>query len=252
MRIEQCYISKSVHDFPFCRLFNLTDYVDSSKPCIFFGCYRPEDADAIQQHKGLKVIWWCGMDALTFREWDKLKGVHHVTERVAVYEHLTSLGFKCKLNPCSNIAEDAEPGPLGRKVFAYCPSSYKQYHGIDVINELKQICPFEIIVGDGSINQNDWRAGACEEYYSQCFIGLVLSDFAGGGATVIELGLRGMKCVTNVVDLGNVINWKTTEDVMNAILEESKFIGHTREGVALQTVATLDLHNTFLNLSEYE
>jgi hypothetical protein len=111
---------------------------------------------------------------------------------------------------------------------------------------------YEIIVGDGSIKQPEWRAGACEAIYKECFIGLVLSHFAGGGASVIELGLRGRKCVTNVVKLGNVINWKTTEDVTKAIRHEAKFIGKERPGIAIDTLNSLDLTNEFLNIEKYD
>lgn len=253
-KIDQCHISKSVHDFPFCRLYDLKHYYDSLRPCVFFGCYDDEDFQAIREHNGLAVIWWCGQDALDFKKWDALDklNIFHVTERVKVYEHLQSKGIRVKLNPCSNLAEPAEISPLGNKVFAYAPASYPEYHGIEIIRELQKSLEWEIVLGDGSIKQPDWRAGACEPIYRSCFIGLVLSHFAGGGASVIELGLRGRKCVTNVVQLGNVINWKSTEDVRMAIQGEAKHIGKQRPKVVTETLKTLDLTNEFLNVDRYD
>lgn len=253
MRIGQCHISKSVHDFPFYRLYDLKPYYDSLAPSIFFGCYDETDLLAIQQHDSLAVIWWCGQDALDFTEWNTFgPNVHHVTERVKVYEHLKAKGVDIRLNPCSNLAEPAEITPLGNKIFAYCPASYPQYHGGEIIEQLRERLAFDFVIGDGSINQSEWREGRCNEYYDQCFVGLVLSHFAGGGASVIELGVRGRKCVTNVVDTGNVINWKTTDDIVKAVIHESKYIGARRKYVAIHTLNTLDLTNKFLNVEEYD
>lgn len=253
-RIDQCHVSKSVHDFPFCRLYDLKPYYDSVKPLIVFGCYDEEDFQIVRNHNGLVVIWWCGQDALDFTKWGAINkiNVFHVTERVKVYEHVKQRGTNITLNKCSNLAEPARITPLGNKVFAYAPASYPEYHGIEIIRELQKQIPFEFVIGDGSINQNDWRAGACEPIYKSCFIGLVLSHFAGGGASVIELGLRGRKCVTNVVELGNVINWKTTEDVRVAIMTEAKNIGRHKLGVVVDTLKSLDFTNEFLNIDRYE
>lgn len=253
-RIDQCVISKSVHDFPFNRLYDLKPYYDSVRPCIFFGCYDDEDFQAIRAHNGMVVIWWCGQDALDFQKWGALNklNIFHVTERVKVFEHVRDLGVKIKLNPCSNLAEPARITPLGNKIFAYCPASFPEYHGIDVIRELQRVIPYEIIMGDGSIHQDAWRKGLCNPYYNSCFIGLVLSPFAGGGATVIELGMRGRKCITNVVQLGNVINWETVEDVKRSIEEQSKYIGQFRINTVVETLKSLDFTNKFLELDQYE
>lgn len=252
MRIRQCHVSKSVHDFPFTRLYGLDNYNDSLAPCVFFGCYNDEDLKAILHHKDLAVIWWCGQDAKDFKDWHLFgPNVKHVTERLKVYEHVKSLGVDIKLLPCSNLAERCEVSPLGNKIFAYCPMSYPEYHGIDIINELKARLPYEFMIGDGSIPQPEWRAGKCEPFYKDCFIGLVLSPFAGGGASVIELGLRGRKCITNVIELGNVIRWETTEDIIKAIVSESNNIGFTQHDVAIQTLQSMDLTNKFLNTDEY-
>lgn len=252
-RIDQCHVSKSVHDFPFCRLYGLHTYYDSVKPLIVFGCYDDEDFQVIRNHNGMVVIWWCGQDALDFKKWDALKklNVFHITERVKVHEHVRNF-VDIRLNPCSNLAEPAPITPLGNKVFCYAPASYPEYHGIDIIRELQKTVPYEFVIGDGSINQNDWRAGACEPIYRSCFIGLVLSHFAGGGASVIELGMRGRKCVTNVVRLGNVINWEAAEDVREAITQEAKNIGRTKVNVVIDTLKTLDFTNQFLEIHRYE
>jgi hypothetical protein len=249
--ISQCHISKSVQDFPFRRLYKLGEYVDSLAPCIFFGCYNDEDFQAILNHRSLAVVVWCGQDSLDFRSWGSFgANVRHASGK-NVCKYVRSKGVTIKEILCANLAEPAEVTPLGDKVYAYAPKSCPKYHGIEVINQLREKIPFDIIIGDGSIPQDEWRSGKCNEYYNQCFVGLALSKYAGGTTSVIELGVRGRKCVTNVATLGNVIRWENIDDVVSAIWEESHWIGYARFNVAQATYASMDLTNKFLNENEY-
>jgi len=213
MRIQQTRISKSVHDFPFKETYKLVEYENQDEPCVFFGCYNPEDLETIRNHRGLGVIWWCGQDALTFKDWISLDlpNIFHITERKNVKTYMDWSCIDCKLTPITDLGIKGEPMERGDRIFAYAPASSPQYHGIKIINELKSM-GYDILVGDGSVNQADWRAGVCNDYYSQCYMGLVLSPFAGGGASIIEMGLRGIPCITNVIELPNTIEFNDTED----------------------------------------
>lgn len=253
MRINQCYSSKSVHDFPFKDMYGLTGYIDSSRPCVFFGCYDQTDLEAILSHNSLAVIWWCGQDALTFKDWkllDKLN-IRHVTERNNVKKYLEWLLVPCELLPPSDMGLKGEAQVLGKKIFAYAPKSFPPYHRIDIINSLKEK-GYDIIVGDGSCDQAEWRAGKCDEYYSQCYLGLVLSPFAGGGATIIELGLRGIPCVTNVIDLPNTIKYETRANVEDTINLLASTIGTKQEDLREKVIKSLDYKHEFLNQKRYD
>lgn len=253
MKINQAYVSKSVHDFPFLESYYLTGYIDSSRPCVFFGCYRREDIDAVLNHRSIAVIWWCGQDALDIKDWKIFNkpNIFHVTERKNVKQYMDWQLVNCELLPCSDMGLKGKPMKLGNKIFAYAPKSYPEYHRIDIINNLKEK-GYDILIGDGSCRQSEWRAGKCDEYYSQCFIGLVLSPFAGGGATVIELGLRGIPCVTNVVDLPNVIHYKTEEGVERAINLNNINVGGKYIELAKTVSNAIDYEHKFLNIERYE
>lgn len=251
MRITQAYISQSVADFSFYEKFGLEPYTDINEPAIFFGCYSDKDLLAILRHTGFKVIYWCGQDALDFKDWGFVNGLYHVTCLNKVYQLLSTVPmvYPPKLLTQFNIIPPAEVKPLGDKIYAYLPMSHPRYHGIETLINLNS--KYEIIIGDGSIPQNEWHEGKADEIYSQVFLGLVLSPFAGGGQSIIEMGIRGIKCVTNVLTLPNVINWNTLQDIENAIKAESKKIGREQHDLSELVKLSLDNEFNFLNTEYY-
>jgi hypothetical protein len=248
MKIVQGYISKSVDDFPFLSSYNLTDYRDSLKPCVFFGMYRIEDYAAVLQHRSIAVIFWCGQDAVDFNQWETIQSVHHVTYHRHIYELLKDK-VKIHLLYPKDFGTKLEITPLGNKIYAYAPASAPDYHGMDIIKQLN--VDYEILIGDGSIPQDEWRAGRCNEFYNQSFIGLMLSPFAGGGSSIIEMGLRGRRCITKVFDLPHTLNWITIPHIERIINNEAKKIGTTNTTIAQQVHAFLD-KGEFLNTNFYQ
>lgn len=213
MRVSQAYVSKSIGDFPFHSIYRLDDYNNHQEPAVFFGCYRHEDYRMIRQHEGRKIVFWTGQDALNFK-WDWYMDAIHVTAHPKVHE-LLSKHVKCRLVQPSSFLNEINVSGFGTKVYAYCPSRMPEYHGIEIIQQLQD--KYDIIIGDGRYSQEQWRDLHASETYSRCFIGLCLSNFAGGGTSIIEMGLRGMRVVTNVFRLSNCITWNSIDDVINAI-----------------------------------
>lgn len=252
MRISQAYISQSVADFPFYEKFGLEPYTDINEPAIFFGCYSDKDLLAILRHRKYAVIYWCGQDALDFRDWDMVYDCFHVTCLDKVWELINNASYEITpyLLKQFNIIPQAEVKPLGNKIYAYLPMSHPRYHGIETLINLNS--KYEIIIGDGSIPQNEWHEGKADEIYSQCFIGLVLSNFAGGGQSIIEMGIRGIKVVTNVLTLPNVINWNMIEDIETAIQTEAKRINKKPTKLAESVIGELDNEFNFLNTDYYD
>lgn len=249
--IKQCYISKSIDDFPFRGAYGLSDYIDSSEPCIFFGCYRREDIEAIYNHKSLAVVVWCGQDAISFTSWYMLDSpnIFSVSFMPKVYEFLkTKTRVQAVKYP--DFKEGIKPIIKGDSVYAYCPKSAMEYHRHDLIQQLSK--RYDVIIGDGSHSQVEWRSGLCNEYYNKCFIGVALSEFAGGGSTIVELGLRGIKCITNVLNIPNAIKWKGVGDIVFAIEQEKNNIGSTDNQLAYLVQQSLDINKEILNINNYK
>jgi hypothetical protein len=240
MRVSQCYVSESVNDFPFKEIYSLTDYKDSLAPWVFIGMYRPEDLDVFKKHKGYKMILWTGQDSLSFHymgDFDDVDG-QNFTAHHKVYEYLRQK-INVQLIRPSSFLNTISPQQLGKKIYAYCPNSMPKYHGIHVIDELRR-GGFEIVIGDGQWTQNEWGNGQANNAYDDICIGLCLSDFAGGGTSIIEMGLRGVPVVTNVFQLANCRPWRDVLDVVAEIETQLALAGTTDAALAQAVWEGLD------------
>jgi hypothetical protein len=211
--------------------------------------YRYEDLKLLHQHSD-SIVFWTGQDALNWDAYDAndvFGWTHNVTAHTKVHKAIKDDGYKCKLVKPAAFLNEQNPQKLGKKIYAYCPHSAPDYHGKKIIDELR--CGgYEIVIGDGQWTQDQWRNGQAEFHYKDCYIGLCLSEFAGGGGSIIEMGLRGMKVVTNVFDLPNCIPWNGIHDVVTAIEQESQFIGHKNPGLSQRVWDDLDHEYKWLEI----
>jgi hypothetical protein len=240
MRITQCYVSKSVSDFPFHTIYSLDDYRNTEEPCVFFGCYRFEDIRIINSHNGTRVVFWTGQDIINFRQsGNDLKEATHVTAHPKVYNMLVKRFGNAQLVRPSTFLNEVKPRPLGTRIYAYCPNNMPLYHGLKVIDELR-CAGYEISIGDGQWTQEQWRNGKSDEFYRGVFIGLCLSEFAGGGTSIIEMGLRGIRVVTNVFDLPHTLKWVDAQHIANLIGAERERINMVQKSLAMAVWMALD------------
>jgi len=241
MRITQGYVSKSVMDFPFHQIYSLDDYNDYNLPAVFFGMYRYEDVRVFADNGNERIIFWTGQDALDATEFP----FKNVTAHPKVAERIRSFGFECELVKPSSFLNEFYAEKLGPNIYAYCPLSSPDYHGKKVLDELKA-AGYSITIGDGSISQQLWKHTR-NAFYNDIFIGLCLSSFAGGGTSIIEMGLRGVNVVTNVFDLPNCLPWPDNGDaeqsaqyIAGLIEKEKSKIGERNKLLARQVWDSLD------------
>ena len=235
--ITQCYISKSVSDFPFREKLGLTEYIDSSRPCLFIGCYTEYDLKVILDHNAEVTIFWCGQDAVTciFNGWYIwLQHCKHTTSLLNVHRALKPF-LEITLDKPILLGGEFKPSPKGDKVFAYAPATHPSYHKLKLIEQLQKEVPYGFIVGDGSVSQEEWLSGVGDKTYDKCFIGLCLSGFAAGGQTILHLGLKGRKVVTNTANYPNTLAWKSASGIVSAILQEAESIGTVDKKLAEAT-----------------
>jgi hypothetical protein len=240
MRILQAHVSKSVQDFPFHQIYSLDDYNNNKEPSIFFGMYRYEDYCLYVDNDTRNCrVFWTGQDAITF-DWENwMAPDHNVTAHPKVRDYLTKKNLSCTLVPPSTFLNEVKPQKLGKRIYAYCPNSFPIYHGKKIIDELR-CAGYEITIGDGQWTQDQWRNTKADEFYNEAGIGLCLSEFAGGGTSIIEMGLRGIKVVTNVFNLPNCIPWRDAQDVANIIEREKSTIGIVNKRLARDVWNALD------------
>ncbi len=229
----QGYESPPMKKFRWLRSFKLLSYQDKKKPLVVFGCYKRDDRQVVTEHKGPVIVVWMGTDTFKRqREFGglKKKGITHVTWLKAAQEYLINRGIDCRLLKLP-VKEYPRPVPmvLGNKVYAYLSKGKPKYHGSEIVKSLNINYP--LLIGDNSIIPKDWYEGKGNQFYKQAFIGLALSNYVGGGMSIQEMAVRGIRVVTNVMDLPNCIPWKDKEDVERIINEEAKKIGRSNNGL---------------------
>lgn len=250
MRITQGYVSKSVMSFPFHEIYALDDYNNQTIPSVFFGMYRFEDYKLLEFHSMFQhaITFWTGQDVLQWSD-DHLRFIHELsntkTAHPKVQEYLKSKGRHCELVKPSTFLNSVQPQKLGPRIYAYCPNSAPDYHGKKVLDELR-CAGYEIIIGDGTIPQHLWKHSA-SGFYNDIFIGLCLSEFAGGGTSIIEMGLRGIPVVTNVFKLPNCLPWRDAQDIANTIEQNKTYIGLTKKRLAQDVWDELDHEHKWLD-----
>jgi len=219
--IFQGYASEAMRPFNFLEMYKLREYDNIHEPVVIFGCYNQDDENIIKNHKSQIVIQWQGLDSnhrKHYRMFSK-NNIINTTVLPNVKKYLEQRGVECLLlKPASPYSKN--PQILGNKIYAYVNKNRPEYYGLHLINMLKK--EYDIIIGDNSICRKSWLEGECEKFYKNVFIGLQLSEYAGGGYSVIEMGLRGIKVITNVINLPNVIKWNSIDDIRENINCETK------------------------------
>jgi hypothetical protein len=182
VRIEQAYISDSVANFPWLEKLGLRPYDNPDQPAIFFGMYRPMDAGTLYVHRSLAVVRWCGVDSLNITKPQLFTHplVYNISPLPQVVDKLYSFGIACKQIGLEKIYSLSSPKPYGDKIYAYAPPNTGDYYGQSIIDELITR-GYDIIIGDGTILREEWDGGRADEIYDQCYVGLVLSSYVGGG-----------------------------------------------------------------------
>lgn len=236
MKAYQVYVSHVMRNFGFPERCQLQPYHDKKEPLVVYGAYRPEDIDTILKHKGIVYLFWCGDDVwrAPLKIMKERDNIIHLSTLPGITSYLRR--NKIQSIPVRFPAHQGvfTDGTLGNRIYTYLRKGKPKYHGSDIISSLR--IKNKIIVGNQSISRVAWHNGKCEEYYGKAFIGLFLSSFAGGGHGIVEMGLRGIKVVTNVLTLPHCIPWNDTDDIISAIQMEEGKIGRERDKELAQKV----------------
>ena len=217
--IKQVRFSDGVRFFEvgFCRKWDVNIYSDINAPCLFVGVYFPVDVEAINKHKGFKVIWNTGRirDIFTM-----INCKNVVVMDSGVIDH-SSIKGKYKIKKASIQIKDFsmfKPGVLGDKIYCYLGDiASKEIMGFSFMEKLKMKTPFDIIYGflGNSIEF------VKEQYYDKCFVN-IKPNVIGGITTAAELAYMGRMTISNT-KTPFCINYK--DDILDIITKESKKIG---------------------------
>ena len=223
LNVSQVKISKSLHLFSdrFKKNFNLKEYNDKFKPCLFFGIYREEDLEALKNHEGIKYIIWGGSDiniklenhSKIISEVMTLNIDEHFAISKDIQNRLKQLDKDSKL-VYFDLVDDNLFKPIknyGDKIYIYngFKKGRENIYGKKVYDEVvKRIPEFEYIYS----NDLNLSYEKMPDIYRKCFIGLRLTEDDGNANTVQELEKMNIPIIHNG-DSKYAKKWKNVDDV---------------------------------------
>jgi len=230
VRIKQCYLAtpvkhsgifKSIYD-----MYGLKPYKDPKKPCIFFGLYTHVDLNKLKKHKAKAVVVWCGSDIMRKKN-VKLaikKDVKHIVLSNFMARDLDKYDVEYEIIPIiASPAHQIQPTKLGNEIYTYVPKKSGDLYGKRFVKKIKKLCKFKINI---ITSHKSYTRKKLFRVYDKCFCGLRLTSHDGVANTVVELGMKGRRCIYNG-SAPNAIPWdkNNIEDIIEKIDNESKLIG---------------------------
>jgi hypothetical protein len=204
------------------KKWNLKEYYDINKPCLFFGVYNDNDVNLIKRHNGLKIVWFTNHD--TKKLINNFIGVDNlVINYTAGLEIPNGINFK-KTSIAIKDFSTFQPTPLGNKIYCYIGNGHTgNKHGYPIIKEIEKKIDFEIIYGKLGHPLEFIK----DNYYNNCFLNINITESGRSGLTTLtEMGFMGRYSISNTKDqFPCVIRYTDIEDIITKINIESKKIG---------------------------
>lgn len=243
MGIFQVYVSPSI--FPFKnrikKIYHLKDYTNKNLPVLIFGIYRLSDLGKIKDHKGLIYIMWAGTDAdfsipkmkNNLQILKNNNNIVHIATSENISERLAAQNLqfiRIKLNLI--IFDYFKPkNTIGNKIYiynGYSVTNDKEIYGKKIYDKIIQKMPeYQFLFSD----QLNLPYDKIQTIYSQCFIGIRLTEKDGPAYTVPEMGLMGLPVIHNG-EYPNGIRWVNEDDIIQKIkyysLTINKYISDQR------------------------
>jgi hypothetical protein len=254
MKAKQAYVSPCVANFKdrWFEMFGFIPYDNPNEPAVFFYNWVDYDLDLILKHKAKCVVvitssHTVGIDIIA-KELNKENIKVIASEKMGAL--LLQRGLKTEYAGALFVEKDkrVQPVTLGDKIYTYLPPARYVEYGGDLVEKLKT--KYEVIVGKGPsmCTQKEWYGGICDQYYGRAFVGLNLARSFGGQVTITDLGLRGIPCITNIVNMPHTIPWKTLEDVEAAIEKAALDIGKVNTELAQKVYESMDYEQKWLEI----
>lgn len=205
-------------DEMFRRKFNFEPYQSADKPTVFFGLYRPRDLQAVINHRGIKIIWLAGSDAmaegmlLEIKNNPALQGATVIAESRWIREDLDKYGIKYEtISFCLDNLYAWKPVPLGSALYWYGGTTTK--FGRQYLPLVKQAFPdLEIITNDSHTAPHE----EMPKIYARCFAGVRPIEHDGMSQGVAEMGLMGRYTIWNM-KTPFTVGYNNIDGIINAI-----------------------------------
>ena len=247
-KISQIHISKSLNHLKdnFLKKFNLQEYEKNEDKTIFFGLYQEEDFNLLKDHTGEKYVMLGGSDLPNIKK-VKYDCVLAISDNIR--ERLLKLGVENTQLEFNLVDKNIfKPiSSMGNKIYIYDgiteKNDNKEIYNTDLINIIKKELPeFDFIHSSKPNLENK----DMPDIYSQCFIGLRLTNSDGNANTVQEFEAMGIPIIHNHSDYG--IKWENENDIIGTIYNLESHITKINDILDIQKSNILIIVDFILDL----
>lgn len=241
--IRQVYCSADVYSFKegLKEKYDLRDYDNPNEPVLIYGMYNKEDYDFALNHKGWKIIVWCGSDSVKIRPEIKSITARHIATSKFISNDLKGFDIPHEIINLLPLSINVPVVERGNNIYFYGAND-PEFYGSKLIDEIKSRTGLSFIKTSGEFSREK-----IIDFYKQCFIGLRLTPHDGVAASVCELGLMGRKVIHNG-NHPNAIHYKGIDDICNKIMIEYARRKEPNQEIAEQMKEWLDTGSDFLRI----
>ena len=250
MRIEQAYVSPSLSHFryEFLECWDLREYDNPEEPAVFYGLYYDWDRDkkwmkessidieTYNNHKGFKILL-CGAVEYSGDQFNRID--KESLNLVAVDDLEVKLANKLKLLykhlkiPYFDF-DRYLPTKLGDKIYSHIPLRENDGEwGKNFENMFQYEKLMKLFGEDTFCFPKEWTAPhEMLPYFNQSFVN-IKQHKVRGTVTSWKLGVMGRNTITiNTEGAPNFLVYKSDDDLLRLVDEESKKIGTVQNGVS--------------------
>jgi hypothetical protein len=259
MRIEQAHISPVSHQHfrdEFLERWNLREYDNPEEPAVFYGLYPDWDGETQSEkdtsydieiyndHNGVKVLLCGGVEYTRgiFNKIDKENLNLIVVDDWEVESCKTlKLPYKHLKVPYFDF-DRYLPTKLGDKIYSHIPlrEISRQYHeNGQLVTKFEEIFQYEKLMKlfgeDMFCFPKEWTdTSKMLPYFNQSFVN-IKPHKVRGYVTSWKLGCMGRNTITvNTEGAPNFLHYKSDDDLLRLVDEESKKIGTIQENKLLE------------------
>jgi hypothetical protein len=222
---DNLYVSDALKHFKKrFQLFYCKKYYYDSDICVFFGMYSGKDIDILRKHRGYKFLIWGGTDC-NWNYTDRVNNIEIIKNIPDLYHIAISRDIQERLLLKNIESIFLELDLVDKELFkpvskkGHCIFIYNGFtkgreyiYGERIYTEVvKRLPEFNFIYS----NELNLPHKEMPKIYSECFIGLRLTEHDGNANMVQEMKAMDIPVVHNLSDYG--LKWDSVDDIVEHI-----------------------------------
>jgi len=192
--------------------------------CLFFGMYSVKDIEILRRHRGYKFLIWGGTDCNwnyldRVKNLEIIKNIHNlyhiaisndIQERLSL-KNIESIFLELDLVDKELFKPVSEKGDSVFIYNGFTKGNEDIYGKIIYMEVVKRLPMFKFIYS----NELNLPHEEMPKIYSECFIGLRLTEYDGNANMVQEMKAMNIPVVHNLSDYG--LKWESVNDIIRYI-----------------------------------